>query len=610
MCGIIGYLGKKNAKEIITLGLQKLEYRGYDSWGILIFDNNSQKIFLQKKIERLENKAHFFDKEIQGNIGIGHTRWATHGKISEENAHPQFDCQQEIFVVHNGIIENYEKLKKELLSLDHQFISETDTEVIPHLIEENLKNGLGYQEAVLNTIQKLRGSFALVIFSKKYPDTLVAVRLASPLVIGVNQEEYLIASDPIPVCLIGKDLIPLNDEEIAFISPKGINIKSFFNKQKEYVLEKIDWDLEEAELGDFPDFMLKEIFETPKAVRNTLRGRSFKDKGDVKLGGIESIGSKIQNIQKIILTGCGTSFHAALIGKYLMEEITHFPAEVEIASELKYRNYPFDQKTMLIAISQSGETADTLAVVNEAKKKSALTIGIVNVPGSTIARTVDAGIYTYAGPERSVASTKVFYSQITALVLLSIFLGKKLSNLPSNKASQILYELEEIPDKMLLILEKEKVIKQLAYFLKSMHNIIYLGRKYSYPVALEGALKMKEIAYIHAEGYPAGELKHGPLALIEDGFPVIFIAPKDSIYQKSLANIEEIKSRGGKLILISTNGNKSEIDNFSIYVPNTIEIITPLLTTLPLHLLSYYTAKYLGTNIDRPRNLAKSVTVE
>lgn len=605
MCGIVGYLGPKKASKIIINSLKKLEYRGYDSWGILAY--GGKNLLLQKKVGPISNES--IEQKPSGNIGLGHTRWATHGKISEANAHPQFDCRKKIFVVHNGVIENYESLKKDLLQKKHQFYSETDTEVIPHLIEEFQKNGLGYEEAIFETVKKLRGSFALVVFNREKPNLLTAIRLASPLLIGLGEKEYLIASDPIPVRLIGRDFIPLDDGEIAFVTPEGLELKSFANQQKKYVLEKIDWDLEDDELGDFPDFMLKELLEAPKAVRNTLRGRILIEKGEVKLGGLELIENKIKKINRVILTGCGTAFYAALIGKYLIEDLAEIPVEAEIASELKYRSYQFNQKTMLIAVSQSGETADTLEAVKEAKKKSALTIGVINVPVSTIARTVEAGIYTYAGPERAVASTKAFYAQITALVLLSIFLGQR-RNLPPNKAAEILKALQKIPEKMSLVLGKEKIIKELAFLLKNEPTILYLGRKYSFPVALEGALKMKEISYIHAEGYPGGELKHGPLALIENNFPVIFIAPKDSLYRKSLANIEEIKARGGKVILISNNGKDTQINGYQIFVPETIEILTPLLTTIPLHLLAYYTAKSLGRNIDRPRNLAKSVTVE
>jgi glutamine---fructose-6-phosphate transaminase (isomerizing) len=606
MCGIIGYIGKKNAYENIINGLKKLEYRGYDSWGFLVY--NQGNIFLEKFVGKISEYT--LEKNIFGNVGIGHTRWATHGKVSEVNAHPHFDCAKKIFVVHNGIIENFEILKKKLLDKDHFFISETDTEVIPHLIEEFQKSGLSYKEAIFETVKNLRGSFALVIFNLDEPNLLTAIRLASPLIVGIGEKEFLVASDPMPIKMISSNFIPLNDEEIIFLKEDGdFELKSFENKQRSYVLEKIDWELEEAELGGFPDFMLKEIFESPRAVRNTLRGRIFPEKGEVKLGGIELVENKIRKIEKVILTGCGTAFYAALIGKLLLEDLAGVPTEAEIASELKYRSYQFNPKVMLIAVSQSGETADTLEAVKEAKRKSALTIGIVNVPGSTISREVEAGIYTYAGPERAVASTKAFYSQIIALLLLSVFIGRR-TKLTQNVASEILYELQEIPKKMEIVLEKEKLIKDLAFFLKNENSILYLGRKYSYPVALEGALKIKEIAYIHGEGYPGGEMKHGPLALIEDGFPVVFIAPKDSLYSKSLSNIEEIKARGGKVILISTNGDKPEVNGDSIYVPQTLEFLTPLLTTLPLHLLAYYTAKSLGRNIDRPRNLAKSVTVE
>jgi glucosamine--fructose-6-phosphate aminotransferase (isomerizing) len=603
MCGIVGYLGKNRAEEIILNGLKKLEYRGYDSWGYLVYDG--KELFLEKKVGKISEVS---EKGKDGFVGIGHTRWATHGGVTEYNAHPHFDCQRKIFVVHNGIIENYDVLKNLLIKEGHKFNSETDTEVIAHLIEKFLKEGSNFETAIFKTVNSIRGSFALVIFNLDEPKKLIAIRFASPLILGKNKEDIVVASDPLPIKLVTNEFVPLGDGEIVFIEENKFSIKDFKNNHVEIKTQKIDWDLEEIELGNFPDFMLKEIYEAPKAVRNTLRGRIIPEKGEIKLGGLELIEDKLRKIKKVILTACGTAYYAGLVGKLYLEEFTNLEVDSEIASELRYRNYKFNEETLLVAISQSGETADTLEAVKTAKEKGALTLGIINVPGSTIARTVNAGIYTYAGPERAVASTKAYFSQIVALLLLSLFLGLR-RDLTHQKVKEILKELILIPEKMEKIFDLEEGIKILAYEIKDSKSMFYLGRKFSYPVALEGALKMKEISYIHAEAYQGGEMKHGPLALVEANFPVVFIAPKDSLYQKSLSNIEEVKARGGKVILVTDN-SEVRIENNNIFVPKTREELTTLLTTLPLHLLAYYTAKFLGRNIDRPRNLAKSVTVE
>jgi glutamine---fructose-6-phosphate transaminase (isomerizing) len=603
MCGIVGYLGKNRAEEIILNGLKKLEYRGYDSWGYLVYDGKES--FLEKRVGKISEVS---ERGKRGFVGIGHTRWATHGGVTEYNAHPHFDCQRKIFVVHNGIIENYDVLKNLLIKEGHKFNSETDTEVIAHLIEKFLKEGSDFETAIFKTVNSIRGSFALVIFNLDEPKKLIAIRFASPLILGKNKEEIVVASDPLPIKLVTNEFVPLGDGEIAFIEENKFYIKDFKNNHIEIKTQKIDWDLEEIELGNFPDFMLKEICESPKAVENTLRGRIIPEKGEIKLGGLELIEDKLRKIKKVILTACGTAYYAGLVGKLYLEEFTNLEVDSEIASELRYRNYKFNEETLLVAVSQSGETADTLEAVRTAKEKGALTLGIINVPGSTIARTVNAGIYTYAGPERAVASTKAYFSQITALLLLSLFLGLRRS-LSHQKVKEILEELILIPEKMEKIFNLEEKIKNLAYEIKDSKSMLYLGRKFSYPVALEGALKMKEISYIHAEAYQGGEMKHGPLALVEENFPVVFIAPKDSLYRKSLSNIEEVKARGGRVILV-TNDSETRIENDNIFVAKTREELTPLLTTLPLHLLAYYTAKFLGRNIDRPRNLAKSVTVE
>lgn len=602
MCGIIGYIGKNKAKEIVFTGLKKLEYRGYDSWGILIYKDG--EVFLKKRVGKI-NKTDL-DNLSEGNLSVGHTRWATHGGVTEYNAHPHFDCRRKIFVVHNGIIENYENLKNELIKKGHKFNSETDTEVFPHLIEEFLRLGLSYEESIFRALSKIIGSFAFVIFNSDFPNWLVGIRFASPLVLGKNKDEVILASDPIPVSMITNEFLALEDGEIVFIKNGEIELKNFKNESKNINFHKIDWEIEDTEMGSFEDFMLKEIYEIPKAIRNTLRGRVIKEKGDVKLGGIETVEKRLEKIEKFVITACGTAFYAGLVGNYLFEDLANVSVESVLASELRYRNYPFDEKTCLIAVSQSGETIDTLEAVKEAKKRGALTLGIINVPGSTIARTVDAGIYTYAGPEIAVASTKAYYSQIVALFLLSIFIGRK-RTLSFSESKNLIEEILNISEKAEEVLNDTEKIKKLANYLKNKKSMFYLGRRYSFPVALEGALKMKEIAYIHAEGYAGGEMKHGPLALVEEDYPCVFVIPKDSIFQKSMSNVEELKARGGKLILISDEDLNEE---FLIKVAKTIEYFTPLITTIPLHLLAYFTAKLLGKNIDRPRNLAKSVTVE
>lgn len=598
MCGIIGYKGENSKTfEIVIAGLKRLEYRGYDSWGVLIYDNNN--IFLKKKVGKISS---FSDKKnINGHLGIGHTRWATHGGVTEKNAHPHFDCQKEIFVIHNGIIENYQELKEKLIKLGHKFYSETDTEVMPHLIEEFLKQGFDYKESVFKAIQKIKGTYAFLIFNKNFPDLLIATKLSSPLVFTQKDDEFLIASDPNAISLLNKEFIALNDNEVLIINDKNYEIRTLNKELITPKVYKID-SLEKEEKLKEETYMLKEIKEIPFALENTLRGRIIQNKAQVKLGGLENFKEKIIKSKEIILTGCGTAFYACLYGEYLLEEIG-IRAKAVLASELKYKNYNFED-SILIAVSQSGETIDTLETVKLAKNKSALTIGIINVPGSSIAREVDCGIYTYAGPEYAVASTKAFISQLGALVLLSVFFEK--TSFSFNK--KILTELKNLPEKIRKIFLKEKEIKKLVKKYSIYKNFLYLGRKFSYITALEGSLKLKEIAYLHSEAYPAGEMKHGPIALIDENFPSIIIAPNDSVYEKTISNLQEIKARKGKVILVTDKQNKTA--NNLILTPSTEEILTPFLTTPPLHLFAYYLAKFLGREIDRPRNLAKSVTVE
>lgn len=599
MCGIISYKGKKSALDIVISGLKRLEYRGYDSWGILISDGND--VYLKKQVGKISQFQN--QEKIDGHLGVGHTRWATHGGVTETNAHPHFDCQKNIFVVHNGIIENYQALKEKLTHKGHKFVSETDTETIPHLIEEFLKEGLDYQSAVFETIKNLRGTFALVIFNKNFPQTLIGVRFASPLVFTHKNKEFLIASDPSAISLINKEFVALNDGEIVIIEDDEYQIKNFDGKTQKQKTYQIDWAEAETKIKE-ETFMLKEIKEIPFALENTLRGRIIEEKGRVKLGGLENFKERILKAKNITLTGCGTAFYACLYGEYLLEEIAQVRARAILASELKYKNYPFSEDEILIAISQSGETIDTLEAVKLAKNKNVLTIGIVNVPGSSIAREVDCGIHTYAGPEYAVASTKAFISQMSALVLFSLFLEK--SSYSLNK--KILKELKNLPKKISEILQQEENYKNLASKYLYFKNFLYLGRKFNYISALEGALKLKEIAYVHSESYPGGEMKHGPIALIDENFPSVVIAPQDSVYEKMISNLEEIKARKGKIILVSDKEYEKADD--LILISTTEEIFYPFLSVPPLYLFAYYFAKFLNREIDRPRNLAKSVTVE
>ncbi|GIW67549.1 MAG: glutamine--fructose-6-phosphate aminotransferase [isomerizing] [Candidatus Parcubacteria bacterium] len=606
MCGIVGYLGKRNALEIILKGLEKLEYRGYDSCGIVVY---GEKLILKKTVGMVKDLKELFKEKIKADIGIGHTRWATHGGVTEFNAHPHFDCQKNIFIVHNGIIENYQELKKILVNKGHLFNSETDSEVIAHLIEDFINQGDNFEASVHKTLNLIQGTFALLIFNKNEPNKIIAARFSSPLVLGIGKNEFILASDPLPISLITDRMIFLDDSEMAIVNKEGYEIKSYVNNLK---IDKktvgLDLKVKTTEKEGFKHYMIKEIFEEPIAIENTLRGRILKDKTGTKIRGLEEIYHKLKNLKRIILTGCGTAYYACLYGKYLFEEFLPYIIEAEIASELRYRKINYDQETLVIAISQSGETIDTLEALKEAKNKGAITFGIINVPGSTIARTVDAGMYTYAGPEMAVASTKALISQITALILIMIYLARK-NLMKPEEAKNILEELEKIPDKIRYILGQESLIIDLAKNLINYKNFYFLGRKFSLPVALEGALKLKEISYVHSEAYPAGEMKHGPIALIDENFPVFVIAPNDSLYQKTISNLEEIRARKGKVILISDKFPENKID-YLISIPSSLEILYPLLTIPSLHLFAYYFANLLDLSIDRPRNLAKSVTVE
>ncbi|MCC7332808.1 MAG: glutamine--fructose-6-phosphate transaminase (isomerizing) [Flavobacteriales bacterium] len=614
MCGIVAYIGKKEAYPILIKGLQRLEYRGYDSAGVALIHNQELNLFKkQGKVSELISFAS--DKDTSGTIGIGHTRWATHGAPSDRNAHPHFSGNSDLAIIHNGIIENYASLKAELSQRGHQFSSDTDTEVLIHLIEDiRIKAGVDLEEAVRIALNEVVGAYAIVVLSKKNPDMLIAAKKSSPLVIGIGEtDEYYIASDATPIIEYTKNVLYLNDEEIAILK-KGeelrlINIK---NQPKVPYIQELEMQLEAIEKGGFDHFMIKEIFEQPTSIKNSMRGRIDLNKGIVSLGGIREYKQKIINAERIIIVACGTSWHAGLVGEYLIEDFARIPVEVEYASEFRYRNPIITESDVVIAISQSGETADTLAAIKLAKEKGATIIGICNVVGSSISRATDAGSYTHAGPEIGVASTKAFTAQVTVLSLMALSLAQAKGSLSDSKLRQLMVELSTIPEKVEKLLNTDNQIKAIAEKFKNARNFLYLGRGYNFPVALEGALKLKEISYIHAEGYPAAEMKHGPIALIDEEMPVVVIATKHGNYEKVVSNIEEVKARNGKIIAIVTEGDTEvkAIADYTIEVPETDEALSPLLTTIPLQLLSYYIAIMRGCNVDQPRNLAKSVTVE
>ncbi len=599
MCGIIGYIGNKKTVPILIDGLKRLEYRGYDSAGLCIIDQ--QKIATIKKKGKVALLA--CDptiNDLTGSIGIAHTRWATHGEPNEINAHPHLDCKKEIAIVHNGIIENYRALKKLLKKEGHKIVSETDSEIIAHLVEKFYAGNL--LAAVNKALKLVKGAYGIAVIHKN-ENKIVAAKLGSPLIIGVGKKEMFISSDVSAILKYTKKVIYLNDKEIAEITPKGYLIKNLDGKKIDKKVHKITWTIDQIEKGGFKHFMLKEIFEQPEAIANTLRGRIKNNK--IKL----TVHLNTNLIKRIVLIGCGTSWHSALIGKYLWEKILNLPVEVDYASEFRYRNPLISGTDLVVAISQSGETADTLAALYEAKTKGAKTIGIVNTVGSTIAREVDSGIYLHAGPEIGVASTKAFTCQIIALLLLALYIKQKRDK-PINK--KLLAELNNLPLKIKRVLNQAMAIKNIARKYKNSKNFLYLGRGINFPVALEGALKLKEISYIHAEGYPAAEIKHGPIALIDENMPVVFISPKDQAYEKILSNMEEIKARKGKILAIVTEADTKikKLTDTIIKVPKTYDDLSPILNVIPLQLLAYYIADLKGLDVDKPRNLAKSVTVE
>jgi glucosamine--fructose-6-phosphate aminotransferase (isomerizing) len=615
MCGIVGYIGHREAYPIILKGLKRLEYRGYDSAGIALYDGCDIKLSKTKgKVADLEQKL---EQEIstKGTLGIGHTRWATHGVPNDVNSHPHFSNSGNLVIIHNGIIENYDSLKTELKKRGYTFKSDTDTEVLVNLIEDVMLNdGLKLGKAVQIALNQVVGAYAIAVFDKNKPNEIVVAKLGSPLAIGIGDDEFFIASDASPFIEYTKNAIYLEDEEMAIIR-RGKDLKIRKIKDDSLVdpyVQELQMNLEEIEKGGYDHFMLKEIHEQPNAIRDTYRGRMLVNEGIIKLAGVEDNMKRFLNADRIIIVACGTSWHAGLVAEYIFEDLARIPVEVEYASEFRYRNPVINEKDVVISISQSGETADTLAAVKLAKSKGAFVFGVCNVVGSSIARETHAGAYTHAGPEIGVASTKAFTTQITILTLIALRLARAKGTISSSDFRIHLLELEMIPEKVKKVLESEEHIKKIADIYKNTRNFLYLGRGYNFPVALEGALKLKEISYIHAEGYPAAEMKHGPIALIDENMPIAVIATKKGHYEKVVSNIQEIKSRKGKIIGIVTEGDVSvrDLADHVIEVPETLEALSPLLTTIPLQLLSYHIAVMLGKNVDQPRNLAKSVTVE
>ena len=612
MCGIVAYLGERQAYPILINGLYRLEYRGYDSAGIAIINGNLNLYKRRGKVADLENFVK--GKDIQGNIGIAHTRWATHGEPTDENAHPHFSQSHDLSIIHNGIIENYKTLKEELIRRGYIFSSQTDTEVLIHLIEDIRKNeDVDLVEAVRIALNQVVGAYAIAVIDKNNRDLMIAAKKGSPLVVGIGKDEFLVASDATPIVEHTNKVVYLEDEEMAILERgKDIEIKTIGNIRKTAYVQELEISLEALEKGGFDHFMLKEIYEQPHSVSESMRGRLYPQKGIVTLGGILNYEQKILNAKRIIMVACGTSWHAALVGEYLLEELLRVPVEVEYASEFRYRKPIIDEDDVVIAISQSGETADTLAAIKMAKEKGATILGICNVVGSTIARETDAGSYTHAGPEIGVASTKAFTAQVTILTMMAIRLAYKKGKLTKSQHQFYLDELEKIPGKIEEALKVNNLVQQIAFEFKDARNFLYLGRGINFPVALEGALKLKEISYIHAEGYPAAEMKHGPIALIDAEMPVVVVAPKKGIYEKVVSNIEEVKARKGVIIAVVTQGDKQvrSLADHVIEIPETDEIFTPLVATIPLQLLAYHIAVMRGCNVDQPRNLAKSVTVE
>lgn len=614
MCGIVGYVGKKPAYPVLISGLKRLEYRGYDSAGVALLGETGLRVNKCKgRVSDLE--AHVAGLDLTGEVGIGHTRWATHGEPNDVNAHPHISTNGELALIHNGIIENYAPLKEELISRGYTFTSETDTEVLVHLIDDIQRNeGTDLAESVRLALGSVVGAYAIVVVDRKSPGTLVAARKSSPLVIGIGDDgDMYLASDATPIVEHTRNVVYLEDGEIAILDRShGLRVRNIKNQEKRPSIQALEIQLETLEKGGFEHFMLKEIYEQPRSIRDSMRGRLNLAQGTITLGGIKDYEQRMVNAKRILIVGCGTSWHAGMVGEYLFEEFARIPVEVEYASEFRYRNPVINEDDIVIAISQSGETADTLAAIELAKGRGATIIGICNVVGSSIARQTHAGSYTHAGPEIGVASTKAFTAQVTLLTLMALMIGQRKGTIDGAKLQQLLLELDAIPGKVERVLKTEAQVNYISDIYKDARNALYLGRGYSFPVALEGALKLKEISYIHAEGYPAAEMKHGPIALIDEEMPVIVIATQGASYEKVVSNIQEVKARKGKVIAIVTEGDTTvkDIADHTIEIPSTPDAFVPLLAVVPLQLLSYHIAVMRGCNVDQPRNLAKSVTVE
>lgn len=614
MCGIVAYIGDKEAYPILIKGLRRLEYRGYDSTGVAIIDDNDINVYKRKG--KVNDLVDFVNGDaINGSVGIGHTRWATHGLPTDINAHPHTSEDGRIALIHNGIIENFATIKEELVSRGRKFKSETDTEVLVQFIREIQESqDVSLFEAVRIVLNEVIGAYAIVVIDRKNPDQIIAAKKSSPLVVGIGENnEFFVASDATPIVEYTQNVVYLDDEEIAIIDRKsGFKLKNIRNQEQNPIVQELSMQLEALEKGGYDHFMLKEIYEQPKSVRDCMRGRLNTKKGIISLGGIKEFEEKLINAKRIIITACGTSWHAGLVAEYLFEDIARVPVEVEYASEFRYRNPVIYEDDVVLAISQSGETADTLAAIKMAKSKGATILGICNVIGSTIARETDAGVYTHAGPEIGVASTKAFTAQVTVLTLMAVEIAYKRGSITQAEYTRLMVELDQIPDKIAKALKLNDQIKKIAKIYKDHPNALYLGRGYEFPVALEGALKLKEISYIHAEGYPAAEMKHGPIALIDEEMPVFFIASKGKLYEKVVSNIQEVKARKGIIIAIVTEGDTQvrEIADHVIEIPSVSESLSPLLSVIPLQLFSYHVAVFRDCNVDQPRNLAKSVTVE
>lgn len=614
MCGIVGYIGNREVYPILLKGLRRLEYRGYDSAGVALLNSKGQLNVYKRKGKVSDLEAFASDKDTSGNIGIGHTRWATHGEPNDVNSHPHYSKTQNLVMIHNGIIENYASIKEGLKKRGHTFLSQTDTEVLIHLIEEiKTHEKMKLHHAVIAALNQVIGAYAIVVMDKNDPDTLVAAKKGSPMVIGVGHDEYFIASDASPIIEFTKNVVYLEDEQVAVVKRgEELKIRSLRDKEITPYVQELTIEMEAIEKGGYDHFMLKEIYEQPRSVKDSMRGRLHAETGEVTLGGIVEHEGKFKNAKRIIIIACGTSWHAGLVGEYLFEEFARIPVEVEYASEFRYRNPIIYADDIVIAISQSGETADTLAAIELAKAKGATIVGVCNVVGSSIPRATHAGSYTHAGPEIGVASTKAFTAQVTVLTLMTLHVARIKGTMPSSRYRQILFEMEAVPAKIEEVLKLNDKIKDIAARYKNATNALYLGRGFTFPVALEGALKLKEISYIHAEGYPAAEMKHGPIALIDEEMPVFVIATKGANYEKVVSNIQEVKARKGKVIAVITAGDKDvkEMSDYSIEIPETDEALVPLISVVPWQLLSYHIAVMRGCNVDQPRNLAKSVTVE